>query len=126
VTLMATVFVSPYFFDYDLAVFGLGLALALPGLALRLSMRRLAGLLMAVCAAGSAGFVLVIVIALDARARLSLGGPALLACFAFMLATLREPAGPEAAAEDQEGARAPDVTVPPRGPAWHARPAAPS
>ena len=95
VTLMATAFVSPYFFDYDLAVFGLGLALALPGLALRLSMRRLAGLLMAVCAAGGVGFVFVIVVALDERLRLSLGGPILLACFAVMLATLREPAGIE-------------------------------
>ena len=95
VTLMATAFVSPYFFDYDLTVFGLGLALALPGLALRLSMRRLAALLLAVCAASSAGFVFVIVIALDERARLSVGGPGLLACFAFMLATLRGPARPQ-------------------------------
>ena len=94
VTLMATAFVSPYFFDYDLAVFGLGLALALPGLALRLSMRRLAGLLMAVCAAGGVEYVFVIVVALDERLRLSLGGPLLLACFAVMLATLREPAQP--------------------------------
>ena len=99
VTLMATAFVSPYFFDYDLAVFGLGLALALPGLALRLSMRRLAGLLMAVCAAGGIGFVFVIVVALDERLRLSLGGPLLLACFAVMLATLREPARPHPGAK---------------------------
>ena len=99
VTLMATAFVSPYFFDYDLTVFGLGLGLALPGLALRLSMRRLAGLLMAVCAAGSAGFVLVVVIALEPRARLSIGGPALLACFGFMLATLRDPARPQPGAK---------------------------
>lgn len=89
VTLMATVFVSPYLFDYDLAVFGMGLALALPGLAGRLTARRLEALLLAVLASGGIGFAFIIAVALDERARLSLGGPALLACFAAMLATLR-------------------------------------
>ena len=91
--LMATAFVSPYLFDYDLAVFGMGLALALPGLALRLTARRLEALLLAVLASGGIGFAFIIAVALDERARLSLGGPALLACFAAMLATLRRGPG---------------------------------
>ena len=88
VMLMATAFVSPYFFDYDLTVFGAGLALALPGLARRLPPRGVVALLVAVGVIGALGLVWQVAMALGATAALSLGGPALLACFAVVLRVL--------------------------------------
>ncbi|MGI4768521.1 MAG: glycosyltransferase family 87 protein [Janthinobacterium lividum] len=88
VMLMATAFVSPYFFDYDLTVFGAGLALALPGLALRIPPRGLVALLIVVGGIGALGLVWEVAITLGATATLSLGGPALLACFGVMLRAL--------------------------------------
>ncbi len=88
VLLMATAFVSPYFFDYDLTVFAAGLALALPGLALRIPPRGLVALLVAVGGIGALGLFWQAAIALGAPASLSLGGPALLACFAVTLRVL--------------------------------------
>lgn len=48
--IMSTVFLSPYFYDYDQPVFGVGLALVLPELAARTTRLRL-GLLLALTAA---------------------------------------------------------------------------
>ncbi len=106
VMLMATAFVSPYFFDYDLPVVGMGLALALPGLARRLPPRRLAGLLVGVGIAGSVGFGAILLMAIEPRARFSLGGPVLLACFGVMLAALRRQARPQPGTKSRDAAAA--------------------
>lgn len=86
--LMATAFVSPYFFDYDLTVFGAGLALALPGLARGIGRRGIAALLIGFGAVGASGLVFALLVGFLPGARLSLGGPALLVCFAVAALTL--------------------------------------
>lgn len=76
---MATAFVSPYFYDYDLPVFCSGLALILPALAAAMERRRVAALLGAVALAESLGLLMTPLVG-----RLptpSLGAPILLACF---------------------------------------------
>jgi hypothetical protein len=81
--IMSTVFLIPYVFDYDLPVFGVGLALVLPELAARMTRLRL-GLLLAVIAAAQLPGLIVNSWAF----RPSLGGPLLLAAFVLMLRTL--------------------------------------
>ena len=83
--IMSTAFFSPYFYDYDLPLFGVGLALVLPELAARMTRVRLGLLLGVVAAAQLTGLV---VNALDIHP--SLGGPLLLAAFGMMLRTLAQ------------------------------------
>jgi hypothetical protein len=92
--IMSTAFLSPYFYDYDLPLLGVGLAMALPELAARTTRLRL-GLLLGMIAAAQ-----VISLAVNTWTfRPSLGGPLLLAAFAVMLQTLAQaPAGREGAA----------------------------
>ncbi len=87
--IMSTIFLSPYFFDYDLPVFGVGLALVLPELAARMTRLRL-GLLLGVIAAAQVAGVAVN----DWAVRPSLGGPLLLAAFAVMLHILAQAQAP--------------------------------
>ena len=92
--IMTTVFLSPYFYDYDQPVFGVGLALVLPELAARATRLRL-GLILAVIAAAQLMSLLVN----DWAFRPSLGGPLLLAAFGLMLQALTQaPAERESAA----------------------------
>jgi hypothetical protein len=92
--IMSTAFLSPYFYDYDLPLFGVGLAMVLPELAARTTRLSL-GLLLGVIAAAQ-----VISLAVNNWAfRPSLGGPLLLAAFGLMLhAFAQAPAEPEGAA----------------------------
>jgi len=83
--IMSTVFISPYFYDYDQPVFGVGLALVLPELAVRLSRKALALLLGVFVAAQLAGLSMS-----HLPLQLSLGGPLLAAAFALMLRTLAQ------------------------------------
>ena len=91
VLLMATAFVSPYFFDYDLTIFGAGLALALPGLARRMPARSLVLLLVCIGAVGAIDLVCGLFVARSDASSLSLGGPAILACFGVVLRAARAP-----------------------------------
>ena len=88
VMLMATVFVSPYIFDYDLTIFGAGLALALPGMARRISPSGLVTILIGVGVAGALDLVTNMLIDRGAMAALSIEGPALLVCFGTILGLL--------------------------------------
>jgi hypothetical protein len=83
--IMSTVFISPYFYDYDQPVFGVGLALVLPELAARLSRKDLALLLAAVAGGQAVGLPMS-----NLPISLSLGGPVLLAAFALMLQALAQ------------------------------------
>jgi hypothetical protein len=56
--LMASLFVSPYLYDYDLTIFGVGLMLAAPGLLRRLSPRHYGLLLLGVALSQSFGLPL--------------------------------------------------------------------
>jgi hypothetical protein len=86
--IMGSVFLSPYFYDYDQPVFGVGLALVLPELAARTTRLRL-GLLLAVAAAAQ-------VVGLPItnwEVRPSFGGLLLAVAFGLMLQALaRSPA----------------------------------
>lgn len=84
---MATAFVSPYLYDYDLPVFCVGLALTLPALAEALGPRALGALLAAVAGAEVLGLLLSPLA--EAAPMPSLGGPILAACFAFSALALR-------------------------------------
>lgn len=102
--IMSTVFISPYFYDYDQTVFGVGLSLVLPELTARLTRRDVAFLLVAVAAAQAVGLSMN-----SLPIRLSLGGPLLLAAFALMLRALAQAPvegqnGPPAAAPVPIGA----------------------
>ncbi len=88
VMLMATAFVSPYLFDYDLTVFGVGLALALPRLARLIPPRGLVALLFGIGVIGVVGLVCNVLVTRGAMPSLSFGGPALLACFGVILGAL--------------------------------------
>jgi hypothetical protein len=81
--IMSTVFLTPYFFDYDMPVFGIGLALILPELAARCSRRDLALLLIAIAVAQGAGLPVAML-----HKPPSLGGPLLLTVFVVMLRIL--------------------------------------
>lgn len=99
--IMSTVFLSPYFYDYDQAVFGVGLAMVLPELAARATRLRLVLLLGMVAGAQVTG------LAVNYWAfRPSLGGPLLLAAFSVMLQTLaaREASAPLAGSVAAAGA----------------------
>ncbi len=86
--LIATAFVSPYFYDYDMPVVGIGLALALPALARTMAPQSICGLLAAVALAGSIGGVQAVALS----TKLSLGAPILAACLGVILAKLpRQP-----------------------------------
>ena len=78
--MMAGLFVSPYLYDYDLPVFGVGLMLVAPTMVRRLTARRYAGLLLAIALSAMPGMV---VDALGIRA--SLGGPMMLGCCCAVL-----------------------------------------
>lgn len=97
--IMSTVFISPYFYDYDQPVFGVGLALVLPELATRMTRRGLGMLLALVAAAQVVGLPMT-----NLPVHPSLGGPLLLAAFALMLRALAQApdrrASPAAAAAD--------------------------
>ena len=56
--IMAGLFISPYVYDYDLPVFGVGLMLAAPALQQRLSVARYRALLIGFAAAQTPGFLL--------------------------------------------------------------------
>ncbi len=90
VMLMATVFVSPYFFDYDLTIFGTGLALALPGIARRLPPSGLVALLIGIGVIGSVDLVSNMLVGRGMMTGLSLVAPALLVCFGIILHALGE------------------------------------
>ena len=96
--LMATAFVSPYFYDYDLTVFGAGLALVLPALARALPGRRLDALLLAMAIPQSVGLLQTPLAEAMPSLNPSVGGPALLLCFGAVLAVLR--AGADVTGED--------------------------
>jgi hypothetical protein len=83
--IMSTVFISPYFYDYDQTVFCVGLALLLPELMERLERRNLALLLGAVATAQAVGLPFN-----GLPIRLSLGGPLLLAIFAVTVRALAQ------------------------------------
>ena len=91
VLLMTTVFVSPYFFDYDLTIFGAGLALALPGLARQMPVSGLVGLLIGVGVIGAMDLVSTVLVSQGMKAGLSLAGPALLVCFGIIVVALSGP-----------------------------------
>jgi hypothetical protein len=91
--IMSTAFLSPYFYDYDLPLFGVGLAMVLPELAARSTRLRLGLLLGMVAAAQLIGLAVI-----NWGFRPSLGGPLLMAAFGVMLQTLAQsPAGQEGA-----------------------------
>ena len=75
-----TVFVSPYVYDYDGTIFGVGLAILGPALAARLSTRRYGLLLVGTAVSLCAGLM-------STRFGLdrSLGGPLLLIVYAIVL-----------------------------------------
>jgi hypothetical protein len=81
--IMSTAFVSPYFYDYDLPLFGVGLAMVLPELQARTTRLHL-GLMLGLIAAAQAVSLAVNNLAF----RPSLGGPLLLAAFGVMLQAL--------------------------------------
>jgi hypothetical protein len=83
--IMSTAFISPYFYDYDLPLFGVGLALALPELTARASRGLLVTLLVAIAAAQGLGLAVG-----NLPVHPSLGGPLLLASFALMLRALAQ------------------------------------
>ena len=87
-TLASVAFVSPYFYDYDLTIFGAGLALTLPVLAARLTPRGLIALLAGVAGVESLGLLQTALRGVLSGAGPSLMGPALLACFGAILLTL--------------------------------------
>lgn len=87
--IMSTAFLSPYFYDYDLPLFGVGLAMVLPELAARTTRLRLALLLGMIAAAQ------VVSLAVNGWAfRPSLGGPLLLTAFGVMLQALGQAPAP--------------------------------
>jgi hypothetical protein len=96
--IMGAVFLSPYFYDYDLPVFGVGLALVLPELAARTTHKHLALLLTGAAFAQAVGLPMA-----KLPIHASLGGPLLLAVFGLMLRALvqapvrRDSAAPVAA-----------------------------
>jgi hypothetical protein len=105
--IMSTVFISPYFYDYDLPLFGVGLALVLPELMARASPQRMTVLLAAVAVAQVMGLA---VSGLPFQP--SLGGPLLLAIFGVTLQTLvqtRRGNLPLVAAPEDSGAPAPSA-----------------
>ncbi len=81
--LMSTVFVSPYFYDYDLTVFGVGVALVAPALSAALPTRRYGFLLGGVALSQTLG-IFCDLIGLDR----SLAAPVLAAVFCFVLRTV--------------------------------------
>jgi hypothetical protein len=83
--IMSTVFLSPYFYDYDQPVFGVGLALILPELAARTTRLRLGLLLTVVAIAQVAGLTIRLL-----PVHLSFGGPLLLTAFGVMLHALAQ------------------------------------
>ena len=100
-TLMGACFVSPYFYDYDLPIAGLGLAMALPPLPDAGRRRWTIGALALLALAESTGLVETLALPV----RVSLGAPLLLACMATMLsrsgksaAAPFDPRGPETSA----------------------------
>jgi hypothetical protein len=78
--IMSSAFISPYFYDYDQPIFGVGLALVLPELAARTTRARLGVLLATVAASQVAGVPFN-----ELAFRPSLGGPLLTIAFALML-----------------------------------------
>ena len=81
--IMSTAFISPYFYDYDLPLFGVGLAMVLPELVARTTRLQL-GLLLVIIGAAQA-----VSLAVNYwTVRPSLGGPLLLAAFGMMLRAL--------------------------------------
>ena len=86
--LMGAAFASPYLYDYDLTVFGAGLALVLPAMARRMTPWRLHALTAAVAAVQSLGLVQNALGGAIPGAGLSLTGPALLMCYGVVAATL--------------------------------------
>ncbi len=80
-TLIGACFVSPYFYDYDLPVAGLGLAMLLPALAGAGRGWRIAVPLCCLALAESSGLVETLLLPL----RVSLGAPLLLACLTAAL-----------------------------------------
>ena len=87
--LMATAFLSPYLYDYDLAIFSVGLTLVLPDLSRTLPRRGLDITLLAIAVAPSIGFLQTPLATAVPGAGLSLGGPILLVCFGAVLVILR-------------------------------------
>ncbi|MGZ3370216.1 MAG: glycosyltransferase family 87 protein [Caulobacteraceae bacterium] len=83
--IMSTVFLSPYFYDYDQPVFGVGLALVLPELMARTTRLRL-GLLLALTAASQAVGLPIARLAVHP----SFGGVLLIAAFGLMLQILAQ------------------------------------
>lgn len=83
--IMTTVFLSPYFYDYDQPVFGVGLALILPELAARTTRLRLGLLLTVIGAAQVMGLAIRVT-----PVHLSFGGPLLALAFGVMLHTLAQ------------------------------------
>lgn len=84
--LLGSVFLSPYFYDYDQTVFAVGLSLVASRLRARLTPRRFGLLLGAIAFAEAVGA------ACDsAGIELSLGGPVLLAVYGLMLCVLTAP-----------------------------------
>ncbi|HEY4029849.1 MAG TPA: glycosyltransferase family 87 protein [Caulobacteraceae bacterium] len=92
--IMSTVFLSPYFYDYDQPLFGVGLALVLPELAARTTRRELGFMLAAVAASQAAGLPMS-----NPAFRPSIGGLLLLGAVYLMLKALAQaPARREAPA----------------------------
>jgi hypothetical protein len=83
--LMTTVFLSPYFYDYDLPVFGVGLALVLPELAARMTRLRLGVLLGLIAASQVVGLPIP-----NLEFHPSLGSLLLIAAFVPMLQALAQ------------------------------------
>lgn len=84
--IMATPFVSPYFYDYDWTVFGIGLALAAPWLALTLTTERYVTLLFVLAFGETIGMVQNTFFKLWSGFQVSVTGPLLLGCFLLILA----------------------------------------
>ena len=87
--LMATLFLSPYLYDYDLTLLGVALAPMLPALARALPVRRLDALLVGFALSGGLGLLGILLLAAAPGARVSLAGPALLVGFGVVAAALR-------------------------------------
>jgi hypothetical protein len=83
--IISTVFLSPYFYDYDQPLFGVGLALVLPELSARTTRRELIFILITVAAAQVAGLS-----AAYQPVHLSIGGLLLLGAVYLMLKALAQ------------------------------------
>ncbi len=101
----ASIFVSPYNYDYDLAIFGLGLALLLPDLLPRVRPRELIGFGALCWLVTSYGMVMSAwgeattpEGVLDMSGEISLAAPALILLVVWLWAILRRPLAPERSA----------------------------